>query len=63
MTASLNHAPAITGLQINMLATLARIDDALDRGDRRAFMVWAKRWRSLALRAENLLLKIATTEG
>lgn len=49
--------PQLTGLSVSMQDTLARIDQALDRGDRRAFHVWCKRWISLTSRAEALLVK------
>jgi hypothetical protein len=52
------HAdPQLAGLSVSMADTLARIDQALDRGDRRAFHVWCKRWVSLSARAETLLVK------
>lgn len=49
----------VTGLHLSLLDTLHRIDDALDRGDRRAFRVWSKRYVSLSARLSGLLVKIA----
>lgn len=62
MAVSVNYAPEVTGLQLSLVDTLARIDDALDRGDRRAFRVWSKRWVSLTARLTSLLVKIATAQ-
>jgi hypothetical protein len=56
-----NHALAVASLQISKLHTMDGID-ALDRGDRRAFRDWAKRWSSLTTRAESLLVKMVTAE-
>lgn len=53
--------PQLSGLSVSMKDTLAQIDAALDRGDRRAFYVWCKRWISLSARAETLLAKVLTT--
>ncbi len=61
--ATVNHAPAVTGLQLQIQSTLTRIDYALDRGDRRAFQAWSSRFVSLTRRMENLLLQIATSEA
>ena len=54
--------PEVTGLHVQMVATLHRIDDALDRGDRRAFTVWSRRLRDLSTRCADLLARIATTD-
>lgn len=58
-----NDVPQIQGLSIQLVDTLAHIDEALDRGDRRAFRLWSAKWRSLSARLTSLLLKIATTEA
>jgi hypothetical protein len=57
-----NHAPEIVSLHLELERTLARIDDALDRGDRRAFRVWCGKWRAMSGRLTALLLKIATAK-
>lgn len=57
-----NHAPAVVGLQLQRADTLHRIDQALDRGDRRAFRVWCRRFASLSTRIELLLYTIVTAE-
>lgn len=62
MTASINHAPQVVGLQISLLNTLTQIDAALDRGDRRAFRLWSTRRASLTARLSTLLVKIATAD-
>jgi hypothetical protein len=63
MTVRLNHASDVDGLHRDLERTLARIDDALDRGDKRAFNMWSLKWRSLSGRLCALLLKIATAEA
>lgn len=62
-TVRINDVPEVQGLSIQLVDTMARIDEALDRKDRRAFRVWSGRWRSLSGRLCALLLKIATSEG
>lgn len=57
-----NHAPEIAGLHLELERTLARIDDALDRRDRRAFRVWSGKWQSMSGRLSSLLLKIVTAK-
>jgi hypothetical protein len=57
-----NHAPEIAGLHLELERTLVRIDDALDRGDRRAFRVWAGKAKFMSGRLATLLLKIATAK-
>lgn len=52
----------VTGLHIEIERTRARIDDALDRGDRRAFRMWSMKHRSLSTRLCGLLVKIATAD-
>lgn len=63
MSLTFNHAPEIAGLQLALLNSEARIDDALDRGDRKAFRVYCKRRASLIARIERLLLTAATKES
>lgn len=53
------YCPEVTGLHLSLLDTLHRIDDALDRGDRRAFRVWSTHYVSLSARLSGLLVKIA----
>lgn len=48
MAVRINHAPHIAGLYLELERIGAFVDDALDRGDRRDFRVWAKRWRAQA---------------
>jgi hypothetical protein len=62
MAVYLNHAPEITGLSNQLASTLDQIDCALDRGDQRAFRVWAGRYRSITQRLSTLLLKILATD-
>jgi hypothetical protein len=62
MAVYLNHAPEITGLTTSINNTLEQIDCALDRGDQRAFRVWAGRYRSLTVRLGNLMVKIVAAE-
>ena len=57
-----NDVPQIQGLTIQLMDTMARIDEALDRGDRRAFRMWSMKHRSLSGRLASLLVKIATTQ-
>lgn len=45
-------------LQLQQSVTLDRIDQALDRGDRRAFRSWCKRHVSLTRRLEACLLDL-----
>jgi hypothetical protein len=54
-----NHDSEIAGLSIVMRSTMASIDDALDRGDSRAFRVWCKKWTSLNTRAGIVLANLA----
>lgn len=58
-------APAseLSGLQQQLVNTLEQIDFALDRGDRRAFRIWAGKYATLSSRCASLLLRIATTDG
>lgn len=60
MAVYVNDAPQVAGLQISLLNTLTQIDCALDRGDRRAFKLWAQRHASLTARLSTLLVKIVT---
>lgn len=62
MTVRANHDSELAGLQIVMRSTLASIDAALDRGDRRAFRAWCKKWASLSTRAGNVLADLASTD-
>ena len=62
MAALINHAPQVAGLHLNRLHAEEQINCALDTGNRRAFRVWAGRWRDLTLRIERLLITIATAE-
>lgn len=50
-------------LEGQWVETMARIDDALDRRDRRAFRMWTMKQRSLSSRLSGLLLQLATTEA
>lgn len=50
----------VTGLQVSLLDTEGRIDQALDKRDRRAFRVWCRRRASLLVRLERALLSLAT---
>lgn len=59
--AVLNYAPDVASLHLQIVDTMARIDDALDRGDRRAFRMWCMKHRSLSTRLTSLLLKIVTS--
>lgn len=52
----------ITGLSIALSNTDLQIDAALDRGDRRAFVLWCRRRTSLLAKIERTLLAVATTE-
>lgn len=61
-TVRVNHVPDIAGLHLDLERTLARVDDALDRGDKRAFRMWSLKARSLSVRLAALLLKIATAK-
>lgn len=63
MTVHLNYTSDVDGLNRDLEATLARIDEALDRGDQRAFRMWTMKARSLSTRLTSLLLKIVTAEG
>lgn len=63
MTVRINHAPQIDGLTVQWVETMTRIDDALDRGDRRAFRMWSMKACSLSARLSSLLVKIATAEA
>ncbi len=54
-----HHAPQVAGLYYEMERTLAFIDDALDRDDRRDFRKWTIKWRSLSERLASLLTVIA----
>lgn len=60
MAPILKPPPELAGLQVSLASTRAQIDDALDRGDRRAFHVWCGRHRSLSTRLTNLLVKLVT---
>jgi hypothetical protein len=62
MTVSVDHFSEIHGLQLVMRDTLASIDAALDRGDRRAFRAWCKKWASLSARAGAVLVELARAE-
>lgn len=59
---TVNLDSEITGLQIVMRSTLASIDDALDRGDRRAFRTWCRKWADLTTRAGAVLVDLAQVE-
>jgi hypothetical protein len=48
----------ITGLTIALANTELQIDQALDRGDRRAFRVWCQRRTSLLAKIERTLLAV-----
>lgn len=61
MAVRIQHAPQVVGLHLEMERTLAFIDDALDRNDRRDFRKWALRWQSLSDRLATLLATIART--
>ena len=52
----------IAGLQLQLRSTMTNIDQALDRGDRRAFKAWSRKWASLNARAGSILLAIATAK-
>lgn len=62
MTVRIDHDSELAGLQIVMRSTLASIDAALDRGDRRAFRVWCKKWASVGTRAGNVLADLASAD-
>lgn len=62
-TVNINFAPQVQGLQIGLANTLAQIDRALDRGDRKAFRMWCGRWESQTARLARLLVAIATGEA
>lgn len=53
----------LASLEGQLVDALNRIDDALDRGDRRAFRMWTMKQRSLSTRVSSLLLQLATTEA
>jgi hypothetical protein len=53
----------IAGIQIALANTLEQINCALDRGDRRAFRAWCKKWASLTARAGSVLVELARTEA
>lgn len=55
-----NYCPQVIDLHFEIERTMAFIDDALDRGDRRAFRMWSMKHRSLSVRLTGLLVKIAT---
>jgi hypothetical protein len=57
-----NHDSEIAGLSIILRNTMASIDDALDRGDRRAFRGWCKKWTSASARAGNVLADLANIQ-
>ena len=57
-----NPTSEIAGLQLQLRSTMCNIDQALDRGDRRAFRAWSRKWVSLNARAGSILLAIATAK-
>jgi len=63
MAVRINHDAELRGLQIVMRDVLASIDQALDRGDRRAFRLWCRKWASLSTRAGNVLADLADSES
>lgn len=62
MNVHVNDAPRIGLLAQQRENTLEQIDCALDRGDRRAFHVWAGRYRDITVKLERTLLTIATAK-
>jgi hypothetical protein len=52
----------VAGLHFEIERTMAFIDDALDRGDKRAFRMWSIKHRSLSVRLSGLLVKLATAD-
>lgn len=60
MAVRINHTPQVAGLRYEMERTLAFIDDALDRRDRREFVKWAGKWRSLSERLATVITLVAT---
>lgn len=60
MNVHVNNTPRISLLTQQRANTLEQIDCALDRGDRRAFRVWAGRYRDITTNLERTLLTIAT---
>ena len=50
----------VSALQHAIDNTVARIDNALDRQDRRDFVLWCRKRASLVARLEKLLLQLAT---
>lgn len=63
MTAVINHDAELRGLLVVMRSTLVSIDDALDRGDRRAFRTWCRKRASVTARAGSVLVDLARTEA
>jgi len=57
-----NPTSEIAGLQLLLKTTMTNIDQALDRGDRRAFRAWSRKWTSLSARAGSLLVDLVTAE-
>lgn len=50
------HQAEITGLSTAVDRAAAKIDDALDQGDRREFVLWCQRRNALVARRERALL-------
>lgn len=59
---TLSDVSQVAGLHIQLQDADWRIDQALDRGSRRDFVMWCKRRASLAGRLQTLLL-IAVTDS
>jgi hypothetical protein len=55
------HTAGLSGLHLSLLLTEDRIDEALDNHNRRAFMAWCKRRKSLCTRIQRALLSVLTT--
>ncbi len=53
-------ANEVTALQQAIDQTVKRIDNALDRGDRRDFVVWCRKRACLLASLEKALFKLAT---
>jgi hypothetical protein len=62
MTVFTPNPSEIAGIQIALANTLEQINCALDRGDKRAFRAWSKRWASLSARAGTVLVELVTAE-
>lgn len=61
MTVRIDYDSEIAGAFITLRDTMAKIDAALDRGDRRAFRAWCKKWASVSARGATALVEATNT--